>query len=155
MIKKTSRIHGWSEAKYWGFIRSCLRRAFQRYPNKYRTQASAKRVGGKYECNLCKKEFRAKDVAVDHIVPCGTLKSFEDLAVFADNMFCEIKGLQILCKACHKTKTLHERGMSDEDIKVSEFRKLPAKQQKEKLSMYINDVGKNQAERLKQYRELL
>ena len=45
---------------------------------------------------------------MDHIVPCGSLKSYDDLAGFAERMFCEAMG-SALCKECHQDKTNAER----------------------------------------------
>lgn len=58
-----------------------------------------------YKCASCRKWHQGKDVAVDHIVPAGTLKTYDDLPGFVERLFCEADGLQIQCKACHKTKT--------------------------------------------------
>lgn len=54
-----------------------------------------------------------KEVEVDHIVPCGTLKCVEDLPGFVTRLFCEADGFQVLCKAnCHskKTRKRHAKG---------------------------------------------
>jgi hypothetical protein len=55
--------------------------------------------------------FQGKDVSVDHLIGAGSLKTFSDLAGFAERLFCEADGLQVLCKSCHQTKTNHERGL--------------------------------------------
>jgi len=47
-----------------------------------------------------------KEIQVDHVEPCGSLKTFEDLPGFVRRLFCEADGLQVLCKAnCHRRKT--------------------------------------------------
>jgi hypothetical protein len=94
-------------------------------------------------------EFKSKEVTVDHIRPCGSLRGFQDLPDFVENLLCELDGLQMLCKPCHHTKTMYERGMSDDDIKVAKFKKLSAKEQRELVE------GKNLAERLENYRRTL
>ena len=157
-------VKGWTESRYWGFLRSMLRRGFQRYPNKHACMANARRKVGRkseYECASCSVNHRRKDVAVDHIKPCGTLRSYADLATFAENMFCPVEGLQVLCKGCHYTKTMGERGMTHIDIEIARFKKRPAAQQKELLQGMFESVGlielsgSNQAERVEQLRELL
>jgi 5-methylcytosine-specific restriction endonuclease McrA len=69
------------------------------------SQLSDKRVKWEYQCALCGGWFKGKETQVDHIVPCGTLKSFEDLAPFVRRLFCEADGLQVVCKPCHAEKT--------------------------------------------------
>ena len=116
----------WSTARFWGFIRSALRQAFNRYPVKYAVIKDAavdtetgevyktgRRAGQEktvkmYECSQCKQLWRQKDVQIDHIVPAGSLKSFDDLGPFAERLFCGAEGLQIMCKDCHATKTKGE-----------------------------------------------
>lgn len=107
----------WTSAKYFGFIRSALRRAWMKFPTRYQALNDAKRpYGGKdkrtkweYQCNHCSKWFKTKEVQVDHIVPAGTLKSYEHLPAFVEKLFCEKANLQILCKPCHEIKTKEER----------------------------------------------
>jgi len=106
----------WSTAKFWGFIRSGLRAKFTRWPPKYEVLAKAKRncrTKGRqkfeYQCKVCEEFFPQKNVEVDHIIPCGSLKSFDDLAGFVDRMFCSIKHLRVVCKPCHKSITAEER----------------------------------------------
>lgn len=150
-----SRVDGWSEARYWSFIRSLLRKGFSRYPNKYKTLARAKKGRNQYECNICKKVYGKKDVAVDHISPCGQLKSYSDLAEFADKLFCSIDGLQVACTSCHYIKSMRERGMTDQQIASAQFRKLKASAQKRWIEERGEVPGKNAEERTKQYLRLL
>lgn len=63
-----------------------------------------------YPCNMCKGWFPRKEVEKDHIEPCGTIRSFEDIGIVAKKMFIEIdEGWQCLCKTCHKARTLAQR----------------------------------------------
>jgi 5-methylcytosine-specific restriction endonuclease McrA len=62
-----------------------------------------------YQCAACNKWYKGADVQVDHIVPCGSLKSYDDLPRFVKLMFCEADNLQVLCKECHQDKTNKER----------------------------------------------
>jgi 5-methylcytosine-specific restriction endonuclease McrA len=76
--------------------------------------ANRKTVKGKkhfyeYNCVACNDWFPDKEVQVDHIIPAGSLKSYEDLPRFCENLFCESKNLQIMCKPCHQVKTNEER----------------------------------------------
>lgn len=123
----------WTQAKFFGFLRSGLREKFNRWPPKYEviklaasTQLlkdddgnrvvfkTGKKVGEfktikMYRCSSCSQSFRQKDVQVDHIMPAGTLKTFEDLGAFAKNLFVGTEGLQVMCKPCHERKTRQEK----------------------------------------------
>jgi len=107
----------WSEAKFWGFLRSALRSAYNKYPPKWEVLRAAKRpYKGKdkrqkweFQCNSCKKWKKQKDVSVDHIVPAGALSSYEDIVGFTQRLFVGTDGLQVLCKECHHSKTQEER----------------------------------------------
>lgn len=109
-----------TESGYWGFIRAGLRAKFTRYPVKYKVKNAARRDKPKnkkgrhkyeYQCAYCKKYYMDKEVQVDHIVPCGSLRTPEDLVSFVPALFCEEEDLQVLCKPCHQKKTNKERGL--------------------------------------------
>ena len=68
-----------------------------------------KRQKWEYKCVKCKKWHMGKDVNVDHKVPAGTLTCAKDLPGFVERLFCEIDGLQVLCKNCHGTKTQSDK----------------------------------------------
>jgi len=116
-VAKTRAGDTWTESRYFGFIRSALRSAFRKYPVKYQVKAEAsrpyvgedKRRKKEYQCNVCEGWFADKEVAVDHIVPCGSLKTYEDLPRFVSTLFCERENLQIICNTCHQIKTNEER----------------------------------------------
>lgn len=103
----------WTEAKFWSFVRSGLRAKWVRWPPRYEALANARRIyKGKnkrqkyeYKCNICKKYYMQKEVEVDHIIPCGTLKDFSHLATFVENLFVGVDKLQVVCKSCHRSKT--------------------------------------------------
>ena len=107
----------WTTARYWSFIRSCLRRAWSRYPVRYQVMNEAKRpykgldkrTKWEYTCADCKGWFKTKEVEVDHINPAGSLKDYSDLAGFCERLFCEADNLRVLCKPCHKKRTDEER----------------------------------------------
>jgi hypothetical protein len=47
---------------------------------------------------------------VDHISPVvDPKKGFVSWDVYITRMFCEIDGLQVMCKPCHKIKTAEEK----------------------------------------------
>lgn len=86
-------------------IRSALRKVWQWSP--MRSQAlKAARIGiNQYKCAECSAISSLKQVAVDHISPCG---SIDDLNAYKQRLF--HGELQVLCKEpCHKAKTASER----------------------------------------------
>ena len=111
-VPKTRNAETWTEAKYWGMLRSALRRAFRywkpitdckiesRRPN----EGDNKRQKWEYQCNHCDDWFADKEVQVDHIIPVGSLRSSDDLKGFIERLTPE-EGFQTLCKPCHKIKT--------------------------------------------------
>ena len=108
-VEKTRNSNTWSEARYFGFIRSTLRAGFTRWGPKHEAKKKAKVAYNAYECASCGETFTNKEVEVDHIVPAGSLKSFDDLPQFVERLFCEADGFQLLCKPCHQDKTNAER----------------------------------------------
>jgi hypothetical protein len=104
-----------TEAQFWSFIRSGLRSKSTRWPPRYHKLHSRRRtVTGKrhkyeYQCEGCQEWFKQKDIEADHIVACGSLRSWGDLPVFTQRLFCEEEGYQLLCKACHGNKNKEDR----------------------------------------------
>lgn len=107
----------WTTAKFWGFIRSALRTAWTRWPPKYEVVKEAsipykgkdKRRKFSYRCNICRATFPRKEVEVDHIEPCGSLREYEDLPEFVARLFVGREKLQVVCKKCHREKTNDSR----------------------------------------------
>lgn len=68
-------------------------------------------------CAICGNVTPQKDVEVDHIIGNHSLKSMDDLRSFVEAMiFVKKEDLQLVCKSCHKVKTLSERsGISFEE----------------------------------------
>lgn len=98
-----------TEAAFWAFIRSGLRSKSQRWAPIYqclkaarrKSQSSNPRLKWEFQCAITGKWFPRKEVEVDHIVPCGSLKSFADLPGFVERLFCEADGLRVVSKAAH------------------------------------------------------
>ena len=112
----------WTTARYFSFIRSALRAAWMKYPvkgivlkkarrNVRKNENRDKRIRHRFEfkCAVCKKFHKASQVQVDHIIPCGSLNSYEDLPRFVSTLFCEEDNLQVICTECHNEKTKKER----------------------------------------------
>lgn len=123
----------WTNSQFFSFIRSALRSASNRYPVKYEVKNASRRKynGGnkrqswEYQCNKCRNWYSAKEVSVDHIVPVGSLNSFDDLPMFCKKLFCGKEGLQVLCNLCHSEKS----GMDKTRMKMEQLiRKMTAEQ---------------------------
>lgn len=123
MPKKTSKVpktrNGgtMTEAQYYAKLRSTLRRAFRWWiplqtalvKARRKSQSSNKRLKFEYQCASCKDWHPRKDVEVDHIIPCGSLRCDEDIVPFLQRLTVEDpNAYQVLCKDCHKVKTQQE-----------------------------------------------
>ena len=125
-VPRTRAGGEWTEAAFWGFIRSGLRQLSTRWPPIANAMKAArqpydgpnKRLKWVYECSACGrlspaaesvpgKKRRKKLVHVDHIEPCGKLSSFADASGFLERMLCEADGLRVLCSVCHDLR--HEK----------------------------------------------
>ena len=105
----------WTRARFFGFIRSGLRQLSSRWRPKFaaleasrtgrKINAKTGRLAMHHLCAHCGGEFPATAVAVDHITPCGTLTSFEDLPGFVQRLLCEQDGFRVLCHPCHQATT--------------------------------------------------
>lgn len=114
------RVKGWTEGRFRSFVFSQIRAGMRRYPPKFQCLKEAK-VGKKlnpasgrqaehYKCAGCSKDFPQKEVQVDHIKPVvDPRKGFIDWNTYIDRMYCKAENFQVLCKGCHKTKTLAEK----------------------------------------------
>jgi len=107
-----------TEAAFWGMLRSGLRRQFRYWKPIIAAKKAAQRpyVGPnkrqkfEYQCNHCKKWFIEKNTQVDHVIPTGSLLSWEDVVPFIQRLIPEdIKSYQVLCRDCHLKKTNAER----------------------------------------------
>src|SRR5688572_3040895 len=106
----------WTDSRFRSFVTSALRSASRRWPPKYerlkgacvgvRKNPKTGRDAKHYLCAACEESFPQRDVQVDHIEAIGEFTSWD---VFIERLFCEADNLQVLCKPCHKAKTIKER----------------------------------------------
>ena len=117
-VERTRNGKQWTEARFWQFIRSGLRKTSRRWPPivsealkqvRREYKGENKRRKWEYQCQECGNWYKSTEVQVDHIVSAGSLKSFEDLPGFCERLFCEVDGLQVLCGTCHQKKTNKEK----------------------------------------------
>ena len=107
----------WTHARFFGFLRSGLRRMSLRWgPKNEALRAARKPYTGSnkrrrwlYQCSQCKEWRPGKDVAVHHIEACGELRGWHDLEGFARRLFCEVEGFECLCDVCHSKKHKEKR----------------------------------------------
>lgn len=107
----------WTKARMFSFIRSNIRKMSMKWPpinqalNAARrpSQSKNKLLRWEYFCCECKKWYPRKEVQAEHIIPCGSLSSFEDIGGFIQRMLVEKEGISVKCKACHQIKTNEER----------------------------------------------
>lgn len=151
-----------TEAKFWSWYSSQLRRAWCHHPTKldfikskrYLLQSGIQKLYH-VDCAICGEPTLLKNVEVNHKLACGNIK--ED--GYANRMFnVGYTDLECLCKPCHAIVTYSERqGLSFEEAKlekkVVEFGKLTAKDQKALLGE--DSKAKNEKERKDEYRQIL
>ena len=102
-----------TEAGYWGYIRGVIRSGFRKYRYKIhksnRRAVTGQRHKWETQCAECKGWFEDKEIQLDHIVQCGSLKCADDLAGFTTRMYCEPGDVRDLCVSCHQLKTNADR----------------------------------------------
>lgn len=116
-VPRTRAGGEWTEAAFWGFLRSNIRLISRKWPPRKNvllaarrpSQSENKRLKWEHQCSECKGWFPAKEVEVDHLVPCGTMSSWDEFREFSERLFCEADGLTVHCKTCHQSKTNESR----------------------------------------------
>ncbi len=123
----------WTPARRKAFIISVLRSGTRRWPPKYETLNAAKtekkvnpksgRIAQHFVCNICKQEFVAKDVEVDHIIPVANADGFTTWDSFVENLYCGTENLQVVCKPCHSKKSFLEKTERKSNAKAATTKK--------------------------------
>jgi len=129
-VPRTRNLGNWTEAQFWGRIRSALRNVSKFWKPAQEAKLKARkpykgkgRQKWEYKCNHCKRMFPSNKVAIDHIIPSGSLRNADDLKPFVEKLFREDPNdYQILCNyklseqkkyggvpSCHYVKTQEER----------------------------------------------
>lgn len=112
-VERTRNAGTLTESAFWSMIRSALRQKSRWWIPISKTKLKARRAykgpnkiqKWEYQCAHCELWWKDKEVAVDHIVEAGELRSGKDLEGFIERLFCEEGGFQVLCKTCHHIKT--------------------------------------------------
>jgi 5-methylcytosine-specific restriction endonuclease McrA len=104
-VERTRNAGTWTEAQYWGRLRSALRNTFRYWKPAAIALKRAKR-GNMFICAACGAACKREGVEVDHITPCGQLTRPEHIAGFLERLTPEDPAAyQVLCKECHSVKT--------------------------------------------------
>ncbi|MDB4725821.1 HNH endonuclease [bacterium] len=118
-----------TEAAFWSWLRGGLRRSlWMRHPVKIGVLNGSRfkapiGVKGKdvwaVECAICNRIARQGNAEVDHKAGNVSLKCEEDVLAFVKHLaFITPEQLQIVCKPCHKIKSMAERyGYTFEEAK--------------------------------------
>lgn len=89
-----------------------LRKASYQLPAMNEAMKKARQGRGVYVCAKCFGLFGRKEVQRDHIEPAVHLNGWQSLDAFAERLLnVEEKDIQILCRPCHKEKTLAENAI--------------------------------------------
>lgn len=116
-VELTRASNTMTEAQFWAFILSALRKATKFWKPKMdclndgrrKYEGDNKRLKWEYLCDSCGEYYPQKYIQIDHIVPCGGLNCAEKVAEWIERAFVEREGYQRLCKDCHIKKTNRER----------------------------------------------
>lgn len=109
-VPRTRAGGEWTEAGFWGFLRSGFRNMSRRWPPIVRHALRSirrpyhgpnKRQKWEYPCRMCKRWWKATEVKVDHIEPAGSLRKWSDVEGFLQRLFCEADNLRVVCQKCH------------------------------------------------------
>lgn len=112
----------WTTSRFFSFVRSALRQAWNRYPPKYQVLAAAerpyvgpdKRQKKEFLCAICNEWHKRSNVEVDHMIPAGSLTDYSHLPGFVERLFTSVDKLRVLCKECHKVVTAEEKARKKE-----------------------------------------
>lgn len=108
------RYPAWSEARFWGFVRSNLRLMQRKWPPFNEVWKEGRRdkpadVPGRhkfeYQCESCGGWFPRKEMERHHKISCGSCRSFKEAGEFLDRMLVARDSVERLCKECHNRKT--------------------------------------------------
>ena len=97
------------EKKWRNWLIAQLRRASYKWPERTTAKRKARIERGIYRCNICKGEFPAKSIQLDHRKPVlSPSLGFTDWDNYIKRLFVDSKGFQVLCKPCHQKRTTRE-----------------------------------------------
>ena len=118
-VPKTRATGTWTEAAFFGFLRSGLRNMSRRWrplimdaliaarrPSKSKKNL---RLKWQFQCCRCLKWKSRKNVEVNHRIPVGSFNSMDQAGEYISRLFCEVEYLEVMCKRCHLQETASQR----------------------------------------------
>lgn len=157
-----------NEKQFLQYIRSLLRSKSLQWPCRNKAMQKARipatnptgRIKYNYICDICKGNFTGNQIAVDHIIPCGSIPTIESIGEFCTRLYCDTDGMRVLCTNCHDIVTLMQKlNISFEEAKFEKtiiaFKKLKAAEQikQMKLLKIYHPSYKNEEQRIEIYRQ--
>lgn len=92
--------------KLKSFLVNTLRRASYRWPFRDECRKRNRIERNTYQCEHCKQNFTRKETQINHKVPVvDPSKGWENLDVYAERMFVDSDGFELLCIPCHDKLT--------------------------------------------------
>lgn len=162
-----------TRASFFSWLRGQLRKIDNKspvknewkYANRIRIKNPNKDSAHEYiwggVCENCKKEFKENDLHIDHIIPAGSLRDWDDVLPFMQRLLAS-KERRFLCIPCHRLVThADNKGMSLQEAKIDKmviaFKKLNATDQVKLLNKLEpeGEKGSNASQRTSKYRELI
>jgi len=95
----------------YNFAMQALRRATYRWPFRNIALQNARIERGFYKCESCQGVFGPKEVQKDHIEPVIPTTGFDNWDNTIKRLLVKTSGWQVICLACHSSKTLVENEM--------------------------------------------
>jgi 5-methylcytosine-specific restriction endonuclease McrA len=124
----------WTEAQFHSFVKNNLRSASRKWAPIQACKKKAHKGRGEYECAECleivpptyydeEKRKRMRNIFIDHRVPIiDPATGFTTWDECINRMYCDSENLQLLCKSCHKVKSL-------EEIEIAKKRRAASKEE--------------------------
>ena len=111
-VERTRAGNRWTEAQFWGFVRSNLRLMARKWPPIRDAKKAARRPyrgpnprqKWEIQCCHCQRWFLDRETEVDHVEPAGSCRSFEQAAEFLRRLLVESPALRVLCRQCHQER---------------------------------------------------
>lgn len=148
-----------TKSAYFSWVRGQIRRGlWSRNPIKnYIKRQAAKpaprnsRAKKVITCEFCQKDHAQSKIEVDHIIPAGSLKDWDDVGPFMERMLHPAGGYRLLCKPCHKIHTYSEKHKISFELarahkEALRIMKQPAKTQiayMERQGIWSTETAKN------------
>jgi len=158
-----------TQPAFFSWLRGQLRRSWSHYPiaKKFKdSKCRPNRAGGRAkfvgDCSQCGATMAKSRLQIDHIIPAGSIVSWETAGLFLKSLFTTSNNMRLVCKPCHHTITQMERySLTIEEAairaKVIAFTKTKPGEQIHALDILgcPSEYQKNAALRREAYQHLL